>query len=58
VLARFIHHPLWRRLLDHPQEDRFDADGFARGLEEQGFRVVASRELLGQFGWFVADKPQ
>jgi ubiquinone/menaquinone biosynthesis C-methylase UbiE len=58
VLARFIHHPLWRRLLDHPQEDRFDAAGFARGLEEQGFRLVASRELFGQFGWFVADKPQ
>lgn len=58
VLARFIHHPVWRRLLEHPQEDRFDAAGFAHGLEGQGFRLVASRELFGQFGWFVADKPQ
>jgi ubiquinone/menaquinone biosynthesis C-methylase UbiE len=57
VLARFIHHPLWRRLLEHPMEDRFDADGFANGLAEQGFQLVARRELLGQFGWFVADKP-
>ncbi len=57
VLSRFIHHPVWRRLLDHPMEDRFDAAGFARGLEERGFRMVASRELFGQFGWFVADKP-
>ena len=57
VLARFIHHPLWRRLLDHPMDDRFDSAGFARGLEERGFRMVASRELFGQFGWFVADKP-
>ena len=29
----------------------------ARRLEEQGFRLVAKRELLGQFGWFAADKP-
>ena len=57
VLARFIHHPVWRRQLDHPMEDRFDAAGFARGLEERGFRMVARRELFGQFGWFVADKP-
>jgi len=57
VLARFIHHPLWRRLLDHPMDDRFDAAGFARGLEDQGFHLVARRELFGQFGWFVADKP-
>ncbi|HEY8143895.1 MAG TPA: class I SAM-dependent methyltransferase [Kofleriaceae bacterium] len=57
VLARFIHHPVWRRLLDHPMEDRFDAAGFARGLEEQGFQLVARRELLGQVAWFVADKP-
>jgi trans-aconitate methyltransferase len=41
------------RLMD----DRFDAAGFARGLEDQGFRLVARRELFGQFGWFVADKP-
>ena len=57
VLARFIHHPVWRRLLDHPMEDRFDAAGFARGLEQQGFELVARRELLGPVAWFVADKP-
>jgi ubiquinone/menaquinone biosynthesis C-methylase UbiE len=57
VLARFIDHPLWRRLLDHPMHDRFDHDGFARALKEAGFVVKASRDLLGQFAFFVAEKP-
>ncbi len=57
VLARFILHPLWRRLLEHPLEDRFDRDGFAVALENAGFRVVASDALLRDFAWFIADKP-
>src|SRR5262249_51597101 len=44
VLAKFIHHPVWRRLLEHPMKDRFDADTFRRGLEQVGLRVVAERE--------------
>ncbi|MGD0526660.1 MAG: class I SAM-dependent methyltransferase [Polyangiaceae bacterium] len=58
VLAKLIHHPLWRRVLEHPMEDRFDRDGFARGLEDAGFRVTASREMLGQLAWFVAERPR
>lgn len=57
VLARFIEHPLWRRLLEHPRHDRFDRETFHAALEVQGFHVLASRELFGQFAWFVADKP-
>lgn len=57
VLARFIEHPLWRCLLEHPRHDRFDRETFHAALEVQGFHVVASRELFGQFAWFVADKP-
>ncbi|HTQ44965.1 MAG TPA: class I SAM-dependent methyltransferase [Polyangiaceae bacterium] len=56
VLARFIHHPLWRRLLDHPMEDRFDRSEFARALEGAGFLVLASRELWGEYAWFVAER--
>jgi hypothetical protein len=37
-------------------EDRFDAAGFAHGLEDAGLRVAARRELFGQFAWFVAEK--
>ncbi len=56
VLASFIHHPLWSRLLEHPMEDRFDRPMFARGLEEAGLVVETSEELVGQFAWFVARK--
>jgi ubiquinone/menaquinone biosynthesis C-methylase UbiE len=56
VLAAFILNPFWRRVLDHPLEDRFDQRGFAQGLEEAGLRVVDSNALLGSFAWFVADK--
>lgn len=57
VLDRFILHPVWRRLLEHPLENRFNGPGFARGLETAGFSVVATTEMWGWFGWFVADKP-
>ena len=57
VFEKFIAHPLWRRVLEHPQEDRFDHDRFRTGLEAVGLRVAASNELWNQFGWFVADRP-
>lgn len=57
VLDQFILHPLWRRVLDHPLTDRFGHDGFRVALDETGLRVVASRQLWGNFAWFVADKP-
>ena len=57
VLAKLILHPVWRRVFDHPMEDRFDRRGFAEGLEGAGFRIVESGELFGDFGFFVADKP-
>jgi len=56
VLAEFIHHPLWRRLLDHPMEDRFDHDAFAGALVETGFDLIATRSFRRDFGWFVADR--
>jgi ubiquinone/menaquinone biosynthesis C-methylase UbiE len=58
VLAHFIHHPLWRRVLDHPQEDRFDHDAFRGALVDLGFELVATRRFLQDFAWFVADKPR
>lgn len=57
VLAAFIHHPLWRRLLDHPMHDRFDADAFAAALEHVGLRVSRRRDLGSWFTWVVATKP-
>jgi SAM-dependent methyltransferase len=57
VLAPFIHHPVWRRVLDHPMEDRFDRRGFEVGLAEAGLEVLGSNELWDSFAWFVAVKP-
>jgi len=57
VLERFILHPLWRRVLDHPLEDRFDRVTFVKELGRAGFDVRVSEELRGRFAWFVADKP-
>jgi ubiquinone/menaquinone biosynthesis C-methylase UbiE len=56
VFERFIANPVWRRLLEHPQQDRFDAARFEKALQEAGFRVVATRTLWDRFGWFVADR--
>jgi ubiquinone/menaquinone biosynthesis C-methylase UbiE len=56
VLDRFIAHLLWRRLLDHPAEDRFDQAKFADALRGAGFEVRATRGAIGWFGWFVAEK--
>jgi ubiquinone/menaquinone biosynthesis C-methylase UbiE len=57
VLDRFVLHPLVRRVLDHPLMGRFDCAGFASGLEQAGFRVLSTRDMLGGFAWFVAEKP-
>jgi ubiquinone/menaquinone biosynthesis C-methylase UbiE len=57
VLARFIQHPIFRRLLEHPQSDRFDRQAFAAGLSEAGLEPLDSMELWRSFAWFVADKP-
>ncbi len=57
VFERFITHPLWRFLLKHPQEDRFDFRVFLNHLKDSGFSIVASNQLFAQFGWFIAQKP-
>lgn len=57
VLRRFLVHPVWRRLLEHPQHDRFDAIELARGLEAAGLEPFATEDLWGSFAWFTARKP-
>ncbi len=57
MLRRFILHPITRRLLVHPEHDRFDSSDFIRGLREAGLEAVASWQLWDMAGWFVARKP-
>jgi len=57
ALAGLISRAAARRLLDHPREDRFDHEGFVRGLQGVGFRVMAEREMWGGwFGWYVGER--
>lgn len=58
VMASFIHHPLWRRLLDHPRTDRFDRPTFARALAQTGFHVLGAEGLGESFAFFLAEKPE
>jgi ubiquinone/menaquinone biosynthesis C-methylase UbiE len=56
VLRSFITNPLWKRVFDHPQNDRFDSAEFVKALEENGLRVIASKHLFEQVGIFLAEK--
>jgi ubiquinone/menaquinone biosynthesis C-methylase UbiE len=56
VLAPFIGNPIIRRLLKHPQTDRFDSAEFARALGASGLEPDSSKELWGSFAWFTARK--
>jgi ubiquinone/menaquinone biosynthesis C-methylase UbiE len=57
VLEPFLAHPVTRRLLEHPEHDRFDRAGFVEGLQGAGLVPLASEELWRAFAWFVARKP-
>jgi hypothetical protein len=57
VLRPVLTHAVTRRLLKHPQEDRFDAAAFRAGLVEAGLAVRAAHGMGGAFAWVVADKP-
>jgi ubiquinone/menaquinone biosynthesis C-methylase UbiE len=55
--ANFITHPMWRRVMDHPQEDRFEHDQLrdemrAAGLDELGHQIA----IGGGSGWIVGRK--
>lgn len=54
VLRSFIGNPMVRRVFEHPQVDRFDAEEFVQGLESAGFEILGMETLWGAFGWFSA----
>jgi hypothetical protein len=57
TFEKYIVHPLFRRLFDHPQQDRFTRVQFIEALEQNGFTVTASGEFIQLFAWFIADTP-
>jgi len=58
ILSRYITHPLLGRLMDHPQQDRFDTPQFIFALQQNGFRIRAYRQLADLYLWVVAIKPR
>ena len=56
ILRKYITHPLIGRLMDHPQEDRFDEVQFIDALQKTGFRINATRQLANLYLWVVATK--
>jgi ubiquinone/menaquinone biosynthesis C-methylase UbiE len=56
VFGRFISRSPVQLLLRHPEHDRFGHDQFSAALSEAGLERVASSQLWGAGGWFVADK--
>jgi ubiquinone/menaquinone biosynthesis C-methylase UbiE len=58
ILAYYITHPIWGRLMDHPQQDRFDGPVFTEALQQCGFHVREVREMANLYLWVIADKPK
>jgi ubiquinone/menaquinone biosynthesis C-methylase UbiE len=56
VLRSLVTNPIVRRLLHHPQADRFDRAGFLTGMEAVGLTPLGSRGIGSGFAWFVAEK--
>jgi ubiquinone/menaquinone biosynthesis C-methylase UbiE len=57
ITRQFITHPFWRRVLDHPQQNRFDMNDLTGALSQQGFTVRQRQVRFGLFIWVIADKP-
>lgn len=58
VLKALTLHPVIKRLLKHPEEDRFDLPTFTQALREAGFEVMGSEGMLNVFAWLAARKPK
>lgn len=55
VLEPFIRRTRW--LLDHPRQDRFDAEEFRAAIEQSGLLALDDRQRWGWIAWWVARKP-
>lgn len=55
--ARLITHPIIRRLLDHPQQNRFSHHQFVQALHTAGFFILAEGHHADLTGWAVARNP-
>ena len=56
VFGKFISRRFVKRLLEHPEHDRFGHDQFCAALTGAGLELIASSQLWGAGGWFIAEK--
>jgi len=56
VFGALISRRSVQRLLEHPEHDRFNHDQFCTTLTEAGLELIASSQLWGAGGWFIAEK--
>ena len=57
VYAALISRSWTRKLLEHPEEDRFDHAGFTEAIRQSGFEILDETCLLGLFGFVAAKAP-
>ena len=56
VLRAFILHPVVRRTLRHPEDDRFDQHEFQEGMQAAGLAPLAVQTIGSGFAWFIAER--
>ena len=56
IFDKFITSPIWKRILEHPQENRFNHAAFRNELETNHFNIIATSQLWERLGWFVAER--
>jgi ubiquinone/menaquinone biosynthesis C-methylase UbiE len=56
ILKRYITNPICRKIVTHPQENRFDYDLFKSALETIGFVIIGSNHLWNCMGWYGCKK--
>jgi ubiquinone/menaquinone biosynthesis C-methylase UbiE len=57
ILSHYIVHPIVRKILYHPQADRFDLPMLHTALGKQGFSIKGISSLLNIYAWVIAEKP-
>jgi len=53
-LREFIHHPIIRRAMNHPMENRFDGEGFVNALKAADLQPVHPVNKGRYFVWVVS----
>ncbi|MBY6019012.1 class I SAM-dependent methyltransferase [Ferrimonas balearica] len=56
VYRSLICHPVWKRVLEHPQHNRFDQDEFIAAWQAHGWTLLGQKRLGSGLGWLAMQK--